>query len=365
MSLVPFLNLGLELETRVDLENGIKTILADGNFLAGKHNEEFESSFSNFAGMKYCKAVGNGLDALTFALLALDLPEGSEVIVPAHTFIATWLAVYRSSLKIVPVDINKVDYKMDLTQLENAINLNTAAILPVHLYGEIEDLPSILEIVGDRDIHIVEDCAQAHGSNLKINYKSNQENRICCWSFYPGKTLGGLGDGGAVTTNNLELASKIERLRNYGSVSKYNHEIKGFNSRLDEINALFLQNKLNCFDKEICHRNKIRDIYHKTLNFQNFKCKLSFSNDVVNHLFIIETPFRDDLSIFLKDKGIETLIHYPVPPHRQLAFSDEFSNYQYPNTNKVCGSLLSLPFGSHMSEEQALYVAESVNKYFG
>ena len=144
MSLVPFLNLGLELETRVDLENGIKTILADGNFLAGKHNEEFESSFSNFAGMKYCKAVGNGLDALTFALLALDLPEGSEVIVPAHTFIATWLAVYRSSLKIVPVDINKVDYKMDLTQLENAINLNTAAILPVHLYGEIEDLPSIL-----------------------------------------------------------------------------------------------------------------------------------------------------------------------------------------------------------------------------
>ena len=362
---IKFLSLSNELSFRERVHERIDEILYNGHFLNGQNVHSFERAFANSVDMQFCCTCANGLDALKLALFALDLPKGSEVIVPAHTFIATWLAVSQCSLKPIPVDINSDDYKMNLSQVEAAITDNTSAIIPVHLYGEIENISKIQKIVGDRTIHIIEDCAQAHGSKLLNDNDVFNDNRIFCWSFYPGKTLGGLGDGGCITTNNAALASRIKCLSNYGSVEKYVHTMKGFNSRMDEVNASYLFEKLKIFQKEIEARAEIRNYYKQALNFNYLSCKLSFSEDIVNHLFVVETQARDALRTYLDEFGIETLIHYPIPPYQQLAYAGEYFEDDFTIASSVGKEILSLPYGSHLNLNQAEYIVGKVNDFFG
>lgn len=308
------------LELKVELDQAVARVLDSGWYILGREVEAFEAEFATFCGAQHAVGMANGLDALHLALLALGVKPGDEVIVPSNTFIATWLAVSQCGAVPVPVEPDERTYNIDPCRIEAAITERTQVLLPVHLYGQPADLDPILAIAKKHGIYVLEDAAQAHGARYKGRRIGAHGNAVA-WSFYPGKNLGALGDGGAVSTNDPQIADRLRLLRNYGSREKYVHEALGFNSRLDPLQAAILRVKLIHLDEWNARRRAIADRYQ-----QEFAAADVGVPDVpdwaepVWHLYVIRHPRRDTLQKALGEAGACTLIHYPVPPHLQEAY---------------------------------------------
>lgn len=364
---IPFLDLkAVYAEMKVDLDSAYQRVMDSGWFIMGPELEAFELEFAQYCESKYCIGVANGLDALHLILRAYGIGKDDEVIVPANTFIATWLAVSYAGAKLVPVEPDPKTYNIDPTRIEEAITTKTKAIIAVDLYGLPADYDPILEIAKKYNLRVIEDAAQAHGAKYK--------GRICgsladaaAFSFYPGKNLGALGDGGAVVTNDDDLAKKIQLLRNYGSKEKYNHEIKGYNSRLDELQAAFLREKLKKLDEWNDRRKMVASNYLIPLsNLPNLSLpKVPNWATPSWHIFAVRTTQRDNLQFFLRNNGINTLIHYPVPPHLSTSYSDlGFGQNSFPISEEIASSELSLPMGPQLSLESIIFIIKMINQFF-
>ena len=344
----------------------MKLILDKGWYILGDEVNSFETNFANYCSSKYCIGVGNGLDALTLIFkgyIALGkMQKGDEVIVPANTFIATILSVLQADLVPVLVEPKLETYNINPDLIQDKITSKTKAILAVHLYGQLAEIDKINEIAIQNNLVVIEDAAQSHGAFLSENRKSKNTQ---AYSFYPGKNLGALGDGGAIVTNEDELAKVLFSLRNYGSELKYYNDYIGINSRLDELQAAFLNVKLPNLDADNEHRRTVAKRYLSEI--KNNKITLPFwdiSNNHVFHLFVIRTEKRKELQDYLKENGIETMIHYPVPPHKQKAFSPETSgwnNLSFPITEKIHNEVLSLPISPIMTVDEVDFVIQKLN----
>jgi dTDP-4-amino-4,6-dideoxygalactose transaminase len=361
---IPFLDLRkCYLELKAELDSVFQRVMDSGWYIHGEELKAFESEFAEYCNVKYCIGVGNGLDALHLILCTMDIGAGDEVIVPSNTFIATWLAVSYAGATPVPVEPDKATYNIDPNRIEEAITEKTKAIMPVHLYGQPADMDSILEIADKYRIKVIEDAAQAHGALYKKKRVGGLGD-AAGFSFYPGKNLGAFGDGGAVTTNDPIIAEKVRQLSNYGSQVKYSHNIKGFNSRLDEIQAALLRVKLRHLDEWNARRRKIADKYLKKLAGQDYLIlpQVPMFAEPVWHLFVIRTPERERLQKYLMDCGIQTLIHYPVPPHRQGAYN-ELSHLSFLVSEQIHKEVLSLPISPVMDENDVEYVWNALERY--
>jgi len=339
----------------------ITRVLSSGVYILGPEVEEFEKTFSDYCDAKHAIGVASGLDALHLALRALDIGAGAEVIVPSNTYIATWLAVSHCGARPVPVEPEKHSYNLDPNKIEASITNNTKAIIPVHLYGQPVDLDPILNIARNHGLKVVEDAAQCHGARYKGNRIGGYGDAVA-WSFYPGKNLGALGDGGAVTTNDPDLAGRIRILRNYGSRVKYVNEVKGFNSRLDPIQAAILGVKLKHLDEWNMRRKDLAQRYSDALAGTGYVLPVVPTwADPVWHLYVIRTPHRDALQRHLTESGIGTLVHYPIPPHLQQAYADlGYKRGDYPIAEAMASEVLSLPMGPHLSHADQEKVIEAL-----
>lgn len=362
--MIQFLNVrAANLELMQEINQAMSSVIDSGNYIGGNILTKFEDHFCNFVNARNCIGVGSGLDALKISLLALDIGYGDEVIVPSHTFIATWLAVSAVGAKPVPVPPDSKTFNIDHKKIHKVITSKTKAIIPVHLYGRPCNMKEINQIAQKYKLKVIEDAAQAHGASY--NKKSiGSYGNICCWSFYPGKNLGAIGDGGAITTDDLELASKMRQISNYGSTEKYRHEIKGFNSRLDPIQAAILEVKLKYLDSWNDRRRLIASKYLNNIN--NKKILLPLDDDLARsswHLFVVRTKYRDKLAKYLLEQNIQTIIHYPIPPHKQECYKIEFKNFLCELTSNICNEILSLPIGPHLKDHEVDYVIEKINKF--
>jgi dTDP-4-amino-4,6-dideoxygalactose transaminase len=363
---VPFLDLTAPYkELRGELDATYQRVMESGWFILGEEVESFEREFAAYCGVKHCIGVGNGLDALHLILRAFEIGEGDEVIVPANTFIATWLAISYAGAKPVPVEPDPRTYNLDPNRVEDAITSRTKAIMPVDLYGQPADMDSFMSIAENHGLKVIEDAAQAHGAK----YKGRMSGNLCHaagFSFYPAKNLGALGDAGAILTDDDQLAEPVRIYRNYGSKKKYYHEVKGYNSRLDEIQSAFLRVKLAHLDEWNKRRKEIASYYLRNLaDLPDFV--LPYVPDWASpvwHIFPVQSPKRDDLQHFLKNKGIDTGIHYPVPPHLSGAYSElGIPRSSFPITEANAASELSLPMGPHMSMDQAEFVVDAIREF--
>lgn len=322
-------------------------VIRSGIYVMGPELEAFEREFADYCEASYAVGVGNGLDALRVALLALGVRPGDEVIVPSHTFIATWLAVTECMAIPVPVEPEEGSFTISADAIERAITTRTRVILPVHLYGQPVDLDPILALAARHGIKVLEDAAQAHGARYKGRRIGSHGDAVA-WSFYPGKNLGAFGDGGAVTTSDPDIAEAIRTLRNYGSRRKYEHEIVGCNSRLDPLQAALLRVKLRHLDEWNKQRREIALTYQETLSkFSKHGFTLpsvpSWAEPVW-HLYVVRCAQRDQLQTKLAESGILTMIHYPLPPHLQPAYARlGFHRGTFPLAEKLCSEILSLP----------------------
>lgn len=362
---VPFLSLKELHEPLVqDLSGIARKVIGSGSYLLGEETSRFEKSFSKYCNRKHCATVGSGLDALYFSLAALGIKKGDEVIVPSHTFIATWLAVSRTGALPVPVEPSGDSFNIDPDAIEDAITPKTKAIVPVHLYGEPCDMDPILEIASRYDLSVVEDAAQGHGSTYK-GQRIGSFGDASAFSFYPGKNLGALGDAGAIASDNPELIEKVNALRNYGSTSKYLHETSGYNSRIDELQAAFLSKKLSLLDEWNAKRRKVAEFYSSRIKNPCVDLPGSaFSSSPSWHLYVIKVRERESLVDFLEKKNIQTLIHYPTPPHKQGAYSMlPWKGKPMEFTERLSMQVLSLPIGPALEMSEASYVAETVNQW--
>ncbi|HEY6144131.1 MAG TPA: DegT/DnrJ/EryC1/StrS family aminotransferase [Flavobacterium sp.] len=366
--MIKFLDLKKINETyEADFQEKLKSVLEKGWYILGNEVTVFESNFANYCGTKYCVGVGNGFDALVLIFKAYiqlgKLQKGDEVIVPANTFIASFLAVLQADLIPVLVEPKLETYNINPYLISEKITSKTKAILAVHLYGQLAEMDKINAIAKQHNLLVIEDAAQAHGAILAEAKKSGNLSNAAAFSFYPGKNLGALGDGGAVTTNDDELAKTIQSLRNYGSEAKYQNEYIGVNSRLDELQAAFLNVKLPNLDAENNHRIAIAKRY--LAEIKNDKITLpfwDFSENHVFHLFVIRTEKRNELQQYLLDNGIQTMIHYPIPPHKQKAFSS-WNDLSFPITEKIHNEILSLPISPVMTDDEVGFVVSILNKY--
>jgi len=361
---VPFLNLSAtydELKTKVD--KGVTEFLLSGQYILGDYVIDFENQYAEYVSAKFCVGVSNGLDALILSLRALGIGLGDEVIVPSNTFIATWLAVSQVEATLVPVEPNMETYLIEADEIEKHITKRTKAIIVVHLYGNPVNMIDICSLARRYNLKVIEDAAQAHGSEI-AGERIGSHGDIVCWSFYPGKNLGAFGDGGAITTNEVRLADKVRLLRNYGSTIKYVHTVMGVNNRLDSFQAMILSIKLPFLDDWNDRRQKIADIYLKELaGLPVVLPKLSQLGRSSWHLFVIRVNKRDLLKEFLSERGIQTLIHYPIPPYKQKAY-EFFANYSLPICDELSSTSLSLPIGPHMSIAEVNYVIQNIKEYF-
>jgi len=371
---IPFLDLKLiNSGYRKEVIESICEVIDSGWYIQGQQVSAFEKDFSNYCGTKYCIGLANGLDALTLCLRAWKemgkISDGDEVIVPANTYIASILAISENNL--VPVLVEPCDdsFNIDPNKIESVITEKTKVILQVHLYGQLSEVKIIDEISKKYKLLVLEDSAQSHGAE-KDGIRSGAWGDASAFSFYPGKNLGAMGDAGAVTTNDPELASVIKAIGNYGSHKKYHNLYQGINSRLDEIQACILRVKLKGLQHEIFWRRKIAAIYLKKIINPSVKLPLQKNIDVENllshvwHLFVIRLNSRDRLQKYLIEKGVETVIHYPIPPHLQKAYQVSNLNLKkFSITESMSQQVLSLPISSAVSEEQALYIAETINDY--
>ncbi|MEQ1600157.1 MAG: DegT/DnrJ/EryC1/StrS family aminotransferase [Methylophilaceae bacterium] len=359
---VPFLDLrATYLELKTEIDAAVARVLDSGWYLLGAELEAFEAEYAAYTGARYCIGVANGLDALHLSLLAMGIRAGDEVIVPSNTYIATWLAVSQTGATPVPVEPYERTYNINPQLIEAAITSRTKAILPVHLYGQPADMAPIIAIAEKYGLKVLADGAQAHGARYHGSTIGDLGNATA-WSFYPGKNLGAFGDAGAVTTSDPELAERIRVLRNYGSKVKYVNEVQGFNSRLDEIQAAILRVKLRYMDLWNARRTQIATIYSEALH----ECGLILPAvpdgiDPVWHLYVIRHTDRDALQRELHARGIQTLIHYPISPHRQQAYVKlGFSVGNFPVAEGIADSVLSLPIGPHFSAAHQRRVIASI-----
>lgn len=358
---IPFLDLKTPyLELKYELDEAYRRVMESGWYILGKEVEAFEDEFAFFCGVKYCVGVSSCLDALHLVLRAWGIGKGDEVIVPANTYIATWLAVTYTGATPVPVEPLEATYNIDPALIEEAITSRTKAILPVHLYGQPAEMDPIREIAARYNLKVLEDAAQAHGAKYK-GKRTGGLGDAAGFSFYPGKNLGAFGDGGAVTTNSADLAERIRVLRNYGSKIKYINEAAGFNCRLDELQAAFLRVKLRYLDAWNERRRRLATWYMRTLpeTFPNLILpKIPNWAESCWHLFVVRTENRDNFQNLLAAHNISTLIHYPIPPHLQKAYKNlGYSVGRYPLSEQISNEVLSLPMGPHLNEAT---VAESI-----
>ena len=353
--MVKFLDLKVQYQNiKPEIDRAIQDVIENSAFIGGKYVAQFEENFSKYIGAGYCIGVGNGTDALEIAIESLDLPKGSEIIVPANSFISSAESVSRSGHKIVFCDANSDDYTIDVSDVRKRITLKTSAIMVVHLYGHPCDMDPILDIAKQFGLKIIEDCAQAHGAEYK-GRRVGAIGDVGCFSFYPGKNLGAYGDGGAIVTNNKELAIKCRMSANHGRITKYNHEFGGRNSRLDGLQAAILNVKLQYLDIWIDHRVMIANIYIDEMK-NITKVRVPRINSLVKHayhLFVIQHPERDKLKECLKLEEIETGIHYPVALPKLQAFNYIDNNYNEFVACQIEKNLLSLPIGEHVSADDA------------
>jgi dTDP-4-amino-4,6-dideoxygalactose transaminase len=363
---VPFLDLKAPyLELKAEMDAAYERTMRSGWFIMGAECEAFESEFAAYCGARHCVGVANGLDALHLILRAWGVGEGDEVIVPSNTYVATWLAVSYAGATPVPVEPDGRTYNLDPALLDAAITPRTRAIMPVHLYGQPADMDAIKEVAAPHGIKVVEDAAQAHGARYK-GRRAGSLGDAAGFSFYPGKNLGALGDGGAVTTDDAELADRVRLLRNYGSRVKYYNEVKGFNSRLDELQAALLRAKLAKLDEWNERRKRVAAHYLQTLEGVP-DLTLPFVPEYADpawHLFVVRHPRRDRLQEHLSGLGVGTLIHYPVPPHLQKAYADLGRGAgSYPASERMAEQVLSLPMGPHLPDDGADYVVSAVSSF--
>lgn len=346
-----------------EYENKALEVLRSGWYVLGKEVESFENEFAKYIGSNYCVGLASGLDALKIAFETLDIKEGDEVIVQGNAYIACIMGITVKGAK--PVFVEPDEYNnLDYTKIEEKINKNTKAILVVHLYGQASNMDKICEIAKKHKLYIVEDCAQSHGAKFN-NKKVGTFGDIACFSFYPSKNLGCFGDGGAITTNNKDYCEKIKILRNYGSGIRYVNEIEGYNSRLDEIQAGFLRVKLNHLDEINKERESICLRYLNEIKNNKIKLPKILDNATsVWHLFVIHTSEREKLIEYLKLNNIDTVIHYPIPPHLQKAYSKlNILKGQLPITEKFGNEILSLPLYNGMTNEEISYVIDVINNF--
>lgn len=350
-------------ELKTDIDAAIARIVDSGWYILGPEVDTFETEYAAYCGARHCIGLANGLDALHLALLALGVERGDEVIVPSNTYIATWLAVSQCGATPVPVEPDNDTFNIDPALIEAAITPRTKAILPVHLYGQPADMDSILTIARKHGLLVLEDAAQAHGARYK-GRRIGAHGDVVAWSFYPGKNLGALGDGGAVTTNDPELADRIRVLRNYGSREKYINEVRGFNSRLDPLQAAVLRVKLAHLDdwnekRSALARQLLTGLAGTGLSLP----KVPEWAQPVWHLFVIRHAQRDSIQSRLDQAGIGTLIHYPTPPHRQKAYADSgFSSNAFPLAARMAAEVLSLPLWPQMSSDQIALTINAVRQ---
>lgn len=376
--MIPFLDLKkINKPYEIAFQEKLKSVLDNGWYILGNEVKEFETNFANYCGTKHCIGVGNGLDALVLIFKGYiqlgKLQKGDEVIVPANTYIASILAILQADLVPVLVEPKLETYNINPDLIQKKITSKAKAILVVHLYGQLSEMDSIHEIAVANDLLVVEDSAQAHGVISPLTPEGGMKERKkaplsgaeggAAYSFYPGKNLGALGDGGAVTTNDSELAAVIQSLRNYGSEIKYYNDFIGVNSRLDELQAAFLNVKLPNLDTENEKRRIIAKRYLSEI--KNDKITLPFwdlSNNHVFHLFVIRSENRTELQKFLSKNGIQTMIHYPIPPHKQKALSN-WNHLSFPITEKIHDEVLSLPMSPVLTADEVDFVVRILNQF--
>ena len=360
---VPFLNLQAPYaELKDELDDAYFRVMESGQLVLGKEVESFETDFSRYCGAGHCIGVGNGLEALHLILRAMDVGPGDEVIVSSNTYIATWLAVSYVGATPVPVEPVEGTYNLDASRLEEAITPRTRAIVAVHLYGQPADMDAIKAIAAPRGVRVIEDAAQAHGALYK-GRKVGSLGDAAAFSFYPGKNLGALGDAGAVVTNDAALADRVSVLRNYGSRLKYLNETKGYNSRLDELQAAMLSVKLRHLNEWNARRKRIAELYFDALKdvVGLVLPQVPDWADPAWHLFVVRHVERGRLQQHLAAAGVGTLIHYPIPPHLQAAYSElGYSSNAFPLAEQLADEVLSLPIGPHLTETQGQHVAASL-----
>jgi dTDP-4-amino-4,6-dideoxygalactose transaminase len=345
---------------RVALTAATEAVLDSGHLILGDRLQAFERAFASHSGAHYGVGVGNGLEALALTLRALGIGPGDEVILPAFTFVATWLAVSQNGARPVPVDV-RLDGLMDPALIAAAITPRTRAIVPVHLFGALADMDAILAIAADSGLEVVEDAAQAHGAE-RAGRRAGSFGIAAAFSFYPTKNLGAIGDGGAVCTGDADLAARVRRLRNYGSDQKYRHEIIGQNSRLDELQAAYLAIKLPYLQAANARRRRVAQRYNESLSTARIPgielphlCPSS-----VWHQFVVRSPFRNQLQAALAQRGVETAIHYPVAPFDQPCFAGQYDRAQFPVATRLAESVLSLPMGDYLSDAEIEHVIQAM-----
>ncbi|MDQ3280745.1 MAG: DegT/DnrJ/EryC1/StrS family aminotransferase [Acidobacteriota bacterium] len=361
---IPFLDLKSpygELQTEIDA--AIHRVVTSGWYILGEEVRAFEREWAVYIGTTHCVGVSNGLDAMHLVLRAWDIGAGDEVIVPSNTYIATWLAVSYAGATPVPVEPDPHTYNLDVDRIEAAITPRTKAILAVHLYGQPADIDAMRELATRRGIKILEDAAQAHGATWR-GRKAGSLGDAAAWSFYPGKNLGALGDAGAITTNDAALAERVRVLANYGSQVKYHNVEKGFNCRLDELQAAILRAKLPHLDAWNGRRRAIAELYLDGIrNPRVILPAVAEGADPAWHLFVVRSEERGALQQRLTDAGVGTLIHYPIAPFDQRAYAEFAARRdEWPLASRIASEVLSLPIGPHLSHDDAAMVAEVVNR---
>lgn len=347
---------------RKEIDERIKNILDKGWYLQGEENDKFSKHFAEYCGVKYVLGVANGLDALRLIIKASGFGKGDEIIVPANTYIATILAISDNGCTPVLVEPNINTYNIDPDKIEAAITPRTKAIMVVHLYGQAVQMQKVWDLAKKYNLKVFEDCAQAHGA-IYQNKRVGSLSDAGAFSFYPGKNLGALGDAGAIATNDEDLYLRAKALANYGSDRKYHHIYKGLNSRLDEIQAAVLDVKLPHLDKDNARRREIAAYYRSHIT--NPKIILPQTYDekaTVWHVFVIRTKERDAFQQYLSDNGVQTIIHYPCPPHKQLAYK-EWNNLSYPISEEIHNTVISLPISPVMTDDEVEKVVEIVNAW--
>lgn len=360
---VPFLDLyRLNEPLRTEFDLAYRRVMNSGYFILGPELKLFEEEFAQYCEVDHCVGVGNGLEALHLLLLAYGIGPGDEVIVPSNTFIATWLAVTECGATPVPVEPDLPTHNIDSNLIEQAITQRTKAIIPVHLYGQPAEMDDIMYLAEKHNIIVIEDAAQAQGARYK-GKRVGSIGHSSATSFYPGKNLGAFGDGGAVLTNDEDIAKKLRIVRNYGSEVKYKSDAIGFNSRLDELQAAFLRAKLRVLDDFNEKRRSVASRYMDQLGDGELVCSMVPSHiEPVWHLFVVRSSSRDEFQKYLSERGIGTLIHYPIPPHKQKCYG-EYNSNSYPIAENLAREVISLPMSPEMSTSEIDRVIHVIKEY--
>ena len=364
MTRIPFLDMATPYrELQASIDAAVHRVLESGWYIRGEEVRAFESEWAAYTGTQHCVGVSNGLDAMHLVLRAWDIGAGDEVIVPSNTYIATWLAVSYAGATIVPVEPDPGTFNIDPSRVEAAITPHTRAILAVHLFGQAADIDALRGIAARHDIRILEDAAQAHGARLR-GRRAGSLGDATAWSFYPTKNLGAMGDGGAVTTDDAALAERIRVMANYGSEVKYHNREKGFNCRLDDLQAAILRAKLPVLDEWNDRRRAIARLYSETIHNDAVTLpRVLDGAEPVWHLYVIQSPRRDELQEALTRAGIGTLIHYPIAPFDQPAYAEFHSRRgEWPIAIRMAAESLSLPIGPHLSQDDAQQIADAISE---